>query len=82
VEGFDKVRSQGDEVSCCVLPSSTRYPRHRFPAEIIAYAVWLYSSAGRNNRIEQSHQPTRQRERRMQGFPSIDSAQRFLSTFT
>ena len=25
-----------------MLPSSTRYPRHRFPIEIISYAAWLY----------------------------------------
>ena len=42
----------------------------------------VHSCARRNNRAEQSHQPTRQRERRMQGFPSIDSAQQFLSTFS
>ena len=40
------------------------------------------SSARLNNRVEQSHQPTRQRERRMQGFPSIGFAQHFLSTFS
>jgi putative transposase len=40
------------------------------------------SSARLNNRAEQSHQSTQQRERRMQGFPSTDSAQRFLSTFS
>jgi putative transposase len=33
----------------------------------------------RNNRAENSHQPTRRRERQMQGFKSIGSAQRFLS---
>src|SRR5580692_5743440 len=33
----------------------------------------------RNNRVENSHQPTRRRERKMQGFKSIGSAQRFLS---
>jgi transposase-like protein len=33
----------------------------------------------RNNRAENSHQPTRQRERKMQGFKSVGSAQRFLS---
>jgi putative transposase len=33
----------------------------------------------RNNRAENSHQPTRRRERKMQGFKSIGSAQRFLS---
>ena len=32
----------------------------------------------RNNRAENSHQPTRRRERKMQGFKSVGSAQRFL----
>jgi len=34
-----------------------------------------------NNRAENSHQPTRQRERRMQGFTSPGHAQRFLSAY-
>ena len=34
----------------------------------------------RNNRAENSHQPTRRRETKMQGFKSVGSAQRFLST--
>ena len=34
----------------------------------------------RNNRAENSHQPTRRREKKMQGFKSVGSAQRFLST--
>jgi putative transposase len=34
----------------------------------------------RNNRAENSHQQTRRRERKMQGFKSVGSAQRFLST--
>ena len=33
-----------------------------------------------NNRAENSHQPTRRRERKMQRFKSSGSAQRFLST--
>jgi transposase-like protein len=33
----------------------------------------------RNNRAENSHQPTRRRERKMQRFKSPGSAQRFLS---
>jgi putative transposase len=32
----------------------------------------------RNNRAENSHQPTRRRERKMQGFKNLESAQRFL----
>jgi hypothetical protein len=34
-----------------------------------------------NNRAENSHQPTRQRERRMQGVTSPGHAQRFLSAY-
>jgi putative transposase len=34
-----------------------------------------------NNRCENSHRPTRQREYRMQGFKSPGHAQRFLSTY-
>jgi putative transposase len=34
----------------------------------------------RNNRAENSHQPTRRRERKMQRFKSTGSAQKFLST--
>jgi putative transposase len=34
-----------------------------------------------NNRAEHSHQPTRQRERRMQGFKAPGHAQRFLSAY-
>jgi putative transposase len=34
-----------------------------------------------NNRAENSHQPTRQRERRLQGFKSVGDAQRFLSAY-
>ena len=36
---------------------------------------------GKNNRAENSHQPTRERERRMRGFKSVGHAQRFLATF-
>jgi len=35
-----------------------------------------------NNRVENSHQPTRQRERAMQRFKSPGSARRFLSAFS
>jgi putative transposase len=35
-----------------------------------------------NNRAENSHQPTRQRERAMKKFSSPGGAQRFLSTFS
>lgn len=35
-----------------------------------------------NNRAENNHQPTRQRERAMKGFRSVGGAQRFLSAFS
>ena len=39
------------------------------------------SHKGLNSRAENSHQPTRQRERAMKGFRSVGGAQRFLSAF-
>jgi transposase-like protein len=38
------------------------------------------SGRWKNNRAENSHQPTRRRERKMQRFKSAGSAQKFLST--
>ncbi|NHE67796.1 IS6 family transposase [Rhodococcus sp. D-46] len=35
-----------------------------------------------NNRCENSHQPTRQRERAMKGFRTVVAAQRFLASFS
>jgi putative transposase len=40
------------------------------------------SHKGLNNRAENSHQPTRQRERAMKGFRSVGGPQRFLSVFS
>ncbi|MEV0695532.1 IS6 family transposase [Streptomyces sp. NPDC050388] len=40
------------------------------------------SHKGLNNRAENSHQPTRQRERAMKGFRSVGRAQRFLAAFS
>ena len=40
------------------------------------------SHKGLNNRAENSHQPTRQRERAMKGFRSPGGAQCFLSAFS
>lgn len=36
----------------------------------------------KNNRSENSHQPTRIRERQMKGFKSVEHAQQFLATFS
>ncbi len=40
------------------------------------------AAARLNNRVEQSHQPTRLRERQMRRFKSVPSAQRFLAAFS
>jgi putative transposase len=69
--------------------------KHRFaPDRLVTDDLRSYGAAARqlridgrherggwkNNRAENSHQPTRRRERKMQGFKSPGSAQRFLST--
>ncbi|MFE7764164.1 DDE-type integrase/transposase/recombinase [Streptomyces sp. NPDC057438] len=41
--------------------------------------AFVRTSKGLNNRAENSHQPTRQRERAMKGFRSTGEAQQFLS---
>jgi putative transposase len=41
--------------------------------------VFVKAAARLNNRAENSHQPTRERERRMRGFRSPRRTQRFLS---
>lgn len=43
--------------------------------------VFVRASARVNNRAENSHQPTRERERRMRGFRDPERTQAFLSTF-
>jgi putative transposase len=43
--------------------------------------VFVKGSARVNNRAENSHQPTRERERRMRGFRDPDRTQAFLSSF-
>ncbi|CAB3742438.1 IS6 family transposase ISDge13 [Paraburkholderia rhynchosiae] len=43
--------------------------------------VFVKASARVNNRAENSHQPTRRRERQMQGFHDPQRTQRFLSCF-
>ncbi|MEY9997419.1 transposase-like protein [Streptomyces sp. V4I8] len=40
------------------------------------------SSKYLNNRAENSHIPTREREHRMKGFRSVGTAQRFLASFS
>jgi transposase-like protein len=48
------------------------------PTVIVTDKLRSYG-AGANNRAENSHQQVRRRERKMQGFKSVGSAQRFVS---
>jgi putative transposase len=43
--------------------------------------VFVKAAARLNNRAENSHQPTRKRERRMRGFRNLKRTQQFLSCF-
>lgn len=45
-------------------------------------SVEHHSPKGLNNRDENSHRPTRQRERARKGFRSLGGAQRLLSAFS
>ncbi|MCH0567567.1 MULTISPECIES: IS6 family transposase [unclassified Streptomyces] len=53
-------------------------PAHRH----LMASVEHRSHKGLNNRAENSHQPTRQRERAMKGFRTARTAQKFLSAFS
>lgn len=46
----------------------------------LGLTCWHHKAKWKNNRAENSHQPVRRRERKMQRFKSPGSAQRFLST--
>jgi putative transposase len=61
------------------------------PERLVTDDLWSYGAATldlgidhlhdrKNNRAENSHQPTRRWERKMQRFKSAGSAQKFLST--
>ena len=68
------------------LLKKMRFVPDKFVTTIFDPTAQLHSSRHergrwRNNRAENSHQPTRRRERKMQGFKSAGSAQRFLSVY-
>jgi len=48
--------------------------------ELMPEVVYIQNK-GANNRAENSHQPTRERERRMRRFKSAGHAQRFLAIY-
>lgn len=74
-----------------LMKKQCRTPRVLVTDKLRSYGVAhrvLMSSAdhrsrkGLNNRVENSRQPTRQRERAMKGFRSVGGVQRFLSAFS
>jgi len=58
-----------------------RLASYREPCAHLVSGALHVRDKGANNRAENSHQPTRIRERRMKRFKSIVHAQRFLSIF-
>jgi putative transposase len=56
--------------------------KERIPALDAVKHIYVRAAARLNNRVEQSHQPTRLREKRMQRFKSPVQAQRFLTAFS
>jgi putative transposase len=91
------VDQEGDELDILVQPRRNKKAAKKFFRKLLKGTDKLRSYAaakaevmpsvehqqqGRlNNRAENSHQPTRERERRMRGFKSPGHAQRFLSIF-
>lgn len=59
--------------------------QHGAELDILALAnvkhVFVKAAARLNNRAENSHQPSRERERRMPGFRDLRRTQKFLSRF-
>jgi len=52
---------------------------YRAALSLVGFSGRHDQSLRANNRAENSHQPVRRRERKMQGFKSVGSAQRFVS---
>ncbi|MEW2119936.1 IS6 family transposase [Streptomyces sp. NPDC005474] len=71
-----KTRSVARVIVTDKLRSYEAAHRHEMPS------VEHRSHKGLNNRAENSHQPTRERERAMKGFRSVGAAQRFLGAFS
>ena len=81
---FFKRVLRSNPLPCKIVTDQLRsYPAAK--AEIPELAkvkhVFVKAAARLNNRAENSHQPTRERERRMRGFRSPKRTQKFLSCF-
>jgi putative transposase len=67
----------------CVTDQLRKYPTAKDDIPELAGVkhVFVKAAARVNNRAENSHQPTRERERRMRGFRDRQRTQTFLSSF-
>ena len=88
LRGFVAVRIEGRTRSICevplILPDQLRsYPAAKADIPELAQVkhVFVKAAARVNNRAENSHQPTRRRERQMCGFRDARRTQAFLSCF-
>jgi putative transposase len=78
---LDQVRDAPERIVTDKL-ASYAVAKARIPGLHTAKHIHVRAAARLNNRAEQSHQPTRARERRMQRFKSPAQAQRFLTAFS
>jgi putative transposase len=70
------LKDQGGEPRWLITDKLRSYAAaHRTMMPTVKHLNHVYA----NNRVEVSHEPTRQRERAMRGFRSSDQAQRFLT---
>ena len=77
---FKKLRRKADKAPRLVVTDKlTSYAK---PCAQVLPTSKHVSDKGQKNRAENSHQPTRQRERRMRKFKSVAQAQKFLSIYS
>jgi putative transposase len=81
---FKRVLASCAEAPYKIVTDQLRsYPEAKAEIPELAHVrhVFVKASARANNRAENSHQPTRERERRMRGFRDPERTQPFLSSF-
>ena len=80
---FKRVASCPEAPRKIVTGQLRSYPAAKAEISALAHVkhVFVNASARVNNRAENSHQPTRERERRMRGFRDPERTQAFLSSF-